>query len=189
MDRIAAGLAVALIAAGLPADAARQEPLPAGTQAPEISGTTLDGRSLKLSALRGKKVVAVVFLSHLCALSTRALPDLQKLHAELSPQKGFTLVGVAVDDEAKAVKSYVAEHGVTFPVIRDGEYQVVKAYGPQVTPTVFLVGRSGKILRWYAGFTKQTVPALRADAKAAVAGRPPRSSKPVRGLGCVIAVD
>lgn len=187
MSRAVAILTLGLcLSVGSSVSAAPNGPLPPGTLAPEIKGTTLDGQTLKLSALRGKKTVMVAFLSRFCELSREGLTDFQKLHAQLSPQKSFTFIGVGVDKDVEDTKHYVRQYKVKFPVVQDSGHKVVKAYGAQVTPTVFLVGKSGRVLRWYTGSREKIGAAVRADAKTATAGNKLPSSKPIRGMGCAI---
>ena len=102
-----------------------------------------------------------------------SVPEWNALQAELAP-RGFTLVGVVVDDRPAAqIATEAAELGISFPVGLAGEPVVRAVGGPAAVhaiPTAFLLGRDGTLLRTYPGFFPPDI--LRDDLLAALDGLP-----------------
>lgn len=97
-----------------------------GDLAPDFTATTTDNRTLKLSELRGKKVVLYFFPKAMtpgCTIETRrfrdAYPELSGLGAEV--------VGVSADEASKQCE-FAQQEGVPFPMIGDSARAIGKLY-------------------------------------------------------------
>lgn len=121
-----------------------------GKPAPAFTLTNLSGQTVRLSDFKGK-VVLLDFWATWCAPCRMEIPDLIQLQKQYA-DRGFTVLGIALDDEGAAVVKPVAQKlGVTYPVLV-GNTQVAAAYGGiEALPTTFLIGRDGKILKTYIG--------------------------------------
>lgn len=88
-----------------------------GKPAPAVTLTLLDGNTVNLADLRGQ-VVVLNFWATWCAPCRDELPILQQV-AAIGPVNGvdFSILGVAVKatNPEDAVRSWVAELGLTFP--------------------------------------------------------------------------
>jgi hypothetical protein len=62
-----------------------------------------------------------------------------------------TFVGVAGQDRAPAVRSWLGEHDVTYSVGIDGRLETWRRYAVRTPPAVILVGPGGKLLRGWPG--------------------------------------
>src|SRR6188474_3505980 len=88
---VAGGLLVAVLVAFLRAR-------PSGPQmAPDFAVTDLDGRAVRLSALRGRVVLLNVWTTW-CAPCREEMPSLDRLHARLR-DRAFTLLAVSQDED------------------------------------------------------------------------------------------
>lgn len=122
-----------------------------GSYAPDFELQSLDGRTVKLSALKGKAVV-VNFWATWCAPCRHEMPWFEELHQQYKGQ-GLELIGIATDDyvdSKDAVRDEVAKFaknlGVTYTILR-GTESVADAYGgAQFLPTTFYIDRQGKII-------------------------------------------
>jgi peroxiredoxin len=93
------------------------------------------------------------------------MPQFNRLYHELSP-KGLALIGVAMDEEGAAVvKPFLAKHPVEYPITL-GSAAVGKQYGVENLPVTLVFDRSGKLLKRFDGYTKETD--LRAAIQAAI---------------------
>ena len=102
-----------------------------------------------------------------------SLPGWSGLHKEFAA-RGFTLVGVLVDDRpADRLAAEVAPLALPFPVGLAAD-PVVQAFGGppaiRAIPSAFLLSRDGALLRAYAGH--EPLETLRADVVHALAGQP-----------------
>lgn len=120
----------------------------AGKPAAPFTLPTFDGRSVSLSDFRGK-VVLLDFWATFCPPCIEALPELQALHAQ-NETRGFTVVGVTVDDREALVERATSRAKVTYPIVR-ATPEVWNAYRVTALPALILVGRDGRIVRRYGG--------------------------------------
>lgn len=114
-------------------------PLSAGTPAPDIAVTDLDGKPASLGALRGK-IVLIDFWATSCAPCVKALPRLKALHAKYAP-KGFELLAIAMPSDD--VKDVLGTNRAGISAI-DEPAQLT--YRVDRFPMQYLVGRDGNIL-------------------------------------------
>ncbi|MEW6196431.1 MAG: TlpA disulfide reductase family protein [Bacteroidota bacterium] len=125
-------------------------------KAADFSLPTTDGKTLKLSDLKGK-VVILDFWATWCPPCRKGIPDLIDLKKRYG-SKGLEVVGISVDQETKPdVVPFVKDYGINYPVVY-GDNGVVMNYGGiRSIPTTFVVDREGKIVANYVGlYPKKT---------------------------------
>lgn len=119
-----------------------------GAQAPDFEAPTSQGRTLKLSTLRGKSVILYFYpkaFTSGCAMETRTFGQ---LYPKLSA-KGVEVVGVSVDDAEKQTAFAVDCHA-DFPLVADHDKKIAQSYGVLGTFGVakrvtFYIDPSGKV--------------------------------------------
>lgn len=115
------------------------------TPAPDFSLESLDGKSLKLSDLRGKAVLLNFWATWCgpCKIETPWLVELQKEYGS----QGLQVVGIAMDDSGKdEISKFAHDMGMNYPVLL-GKEAVGDAYGGvPALPESFFIGRDGKIV-------------------------------------------
>lgn len=92
----------------------------AGTAAPDVTLTLLDGATLKLADLRGS-VVVVNFWASWCEPCRAEMPMLQAVHDEAAANGEATVVlgvGVRTDHDNEA-RAFVEQFDLTYPIGRD----------------------------------------------------------------------
>ena len=119
-----------------------------GKPAPKFTLKTFDGKAVSLDDYRGQ-VVLLDFWATFCIPCVDALPELQALHAKHAA-RGFTVVGVTVDDRAPLVKKATTRAKVTYPIVK-ATPAVWHDYKVSALPSMILVGRDGKIIKRYGG--------------------------------------
>jgi peroxiredoxin len=75
--------------------------------------------------------------------------------------RGLTVLAVDMKEPKETVAAWVRKSGVTFDVLLDPG-DAARAYQITVTPTVFLIGRDGKLLAKSIGTKRWTGPKGRA---------------------------
>lgn len=114
----------------------------AGT-APDFTLTTAGGESVSLADYRGQPVV-LHFWASWCPACKHVQPGLQALADEYS-ERGLVLLGVNfAEDEGVEPQAVLAERGLTFQTLLQGE-AVVESYGVKGTPTTYFIDREGEI--------------------------------------------
>ncbi len=144
---------VALIAAGMlyfGVHMARRAAGPAllvtkSSPAPDFTLDSLDGKSIRLSDLRGKAVLLNFWATWCgpCKIETPWLVELQNQYGS----QGLQVVGVEMGDDGKdEITKFTKDMGVNYPVLI-GKEAVGDAYGGvPALPETFFIGRDGKIV-------------------------------------------
>lgn len=143
-------LAAASTAAALAQNAAA--PLPA---VPEFSTSDYDGRPVEWAALKGK-VYLVDFWATWCNACHVTLPELQALHARLSGQGDFAVLGMTLERGAGGIvraRKFAQEVGITYPLFNDAgtSGRAHHAFGVNGIPDLFLVDAEGRIVQRWVG--------------------------------------
>jgi len=114
-----------------------------GGSAPDFHVTTLDGRSVSLSAFKGK-VVMVHFWATWCPPCVEEIPTLDRLYRTFFG-KDLEILAVSVDDNVQAVGSFVRKYGLSLPVYLDPERSSANLYGTFKFPETYLIDRGGVV--------------------------------------------
>ncbi|HYP26206.1 MAG TPA: redoxin domain-containing protein [Blastocatellia bacterium] len=118
-----------------------------GKEAADFKLKDVSGKKVELKSLRGN-VVVLDFWATWCLPCREEMPHLEKLHREFK-DKGLLVVGINVED-SKAARSFMKKYDYTFmTLIDDGNTSVV--YRVEGIPTVFVIGKDGKITDHYVG--------------------------------------
>ena len=116
-----------------------------GFLAPDFALQDAQGQTVRLSDLRGKPVM-VNFWASWCAPCKAEMPAMQEVH-ETYADRGFTILAVNTtfqDDRANA-DAFIAERGLTFPVLYDLDGETSSHYQVRSMPSTFFIGADGTI--------------------------------------------
>ncbi|ACT51505.1 peroxiredoxin family protein [Methylovorus glucosotrophus] len=115
--------------------------------APNISFTTLDGKTSSMQDLRGK-VVLVNFWATDCPGCIAEMPALIQTWHQYH-ERGFEVVAIAMPyDPIDQVKNYTAKNSLPFKVTHDDSGDMSMQFNEvRVTPTTFVLDKDGKIIR------------------------------------------
>ena len=128
-----------------PAPAATATGTDVGSTLPEYSAMWLDGSKFEL-AKRRENVVLLNVWATWCGPCRYEIPELQALHDRYKDRK-FEVIGVSVDESGvDAVKEFVEQQKMTYPVALDAEGKLANLLQTSVLPTTVLLDREGKIV-------------------------------------------
>lgn len=112
-----------------------------GEKAPDFELKTLDGKTVKLSDYRGKKVI-LNFWATWCPPCKAEMPDIQKYYNEADDNVEILAVNI---DPQYDVKKFVRDANVTFPVLLDSKDEVNTLYKILTIPTTYFIDGEGII--------------------------------------------
>jgi thiol-disulfide isomerase/thioredoxin len=118
---------------------------------PAFTVKSLDGKEVPFKSLASGKPVLVDFWATWCAPCVSAMPELQSLH-QRHAAKGFSVVGISIDEEHDKAKKFVAKKKLAYPVFLDAtETPAWSTFHVRSIPAVFLVDAQGRIVQQWLG--------------------------------------
>ncbi|HEV2851620.1 MAG TPA: redoxin domain-containing protein [Thermoanaerobaculia bacterium] len=118
---------------------------------PAFTVKSLDGKDVSFKSLASGKVVLVDFWATWCAPCVSAMPELQKLHQKHSA-KGFTVVGISIDEEHQKARQFVQKKKLAYPVYLDAtDSPAWSVFHVRSVPAAFLVDAEGRIVQQWLG--------------------------------------
>jgi cytochrome c biogenesis protein CcmG/thiol:disulfide interchange protein DsbE len=139
-----------------------------GDPMPPYTAKFLDGKPLDLAAEKGNVVFLNVWATW-CGPCRFETPELQALQNQYATN-GLKVIGVSVDEgDAEAVKTFVGEQKITYPIAVDPEGRIANLVQTTVLPTSLLIDRGGKIVWRQIGAIMPNDAKLKAAVEKAVA--------------------
>ena len=140
----------------------------AGEIAPDFTGTTLDGETIRLSEFRGKIVLVNDFASWCgpCLIETPHLVDVY------NTEKGeVVIIGLNLEETEADVAGYRDDFDVPYPLVLNQDGALTEIYRPIGLPTSWFIDPEGVIRYVHAG--PMTTPMLEEAIAAVHEGREP----------------
>jgi thiol-disulfide isomerase/thioredoxin len=142
-SRLSRVFAVSLILFfGITANAAELQPW-AGGATPPLALEDMAGRSHDLASYRGQ-VVLVNFWATWCEPCRAEMPSMNALKKSLAG-KPFEVLAVNLAEPVSRIEKYLDIMPLAFPLLRDRDQAVTKAWKARMLPASYLVGRDGRI--------------------------------------------
>jgi len=98
-----------------------------GDKAPSFSGVNQDGKTLKLSDFKGKRLILYFYPKDNTPGCTAESCNLNENYDELT-KHGFEVLGVSPDEVGKHQK-FITKYNLSFNLIADTEREMLQAYG------------------------------------------------------------
>jgi len=122
-----------------------------GQDAPTFECTTLEGKKLNLSDLRGK-VVVVDFFATWCGPCIAAMPHLEKEVWQKFKGDKFAMIAIGREHENKDLGDFQKKHQLTFPLAGDPKRTIYAKYAKQYIPRTYVIDAKGKIVFQSVGY-------------------------------------
>jgi cytochrome c biogenesis protein CcmG, thiol:disulfide interchange protein DsbE len=144
MLRVLVATAVAALGAVAACAAAAADLKPwNGGPTPELELQDLAGKEHRLADYRGS-VVLVNFWATWCVPCREEMPSIDRLRSSLKG-KPFEVLAVNLAEPLSRIEKFVAAMPLGFPLLRDRDGTVSKAWKAKLLPASFLIGRDGRI--------------------------------------------
>lgn len=137
--------ALPLTSGAAPLEEAKLKP---GQAVPDLSLTDTEGKSYKLSELRGKYVFLDCWASW-CRPCMAEVGNVKAIHDATKDRADFILIGISLDTDAKALKKACEENGITWPQVfgpKSGASEAFEELDGAGIPYTCLIGPDGKLI-------------------------------------------
>ena len=114
-----------------------------GDPAPGFTLQTINGETITLGELRGKKVMIIFWLVG-CNACVREMPHVQEVYENWSDEE-LVILAINIKERAETVRRFIEIRGFTFPVMLDTERTVDQLYQPPFFPITFFIDTEGTI--------------------------------------------
>ena len=122
--------------------------------APEFHATALDGRYLSLANYRAKKLVLIFWATW----NNGSHPEMTLLsllyQQNHTPESNYDIIGVAVDDDAAAVKRFANDTRIGFPLVVDHNREFANLFEIRSLPTALILDIDGHVEYGTVGFAQ-----------------------------------
>lgn len=115
-----------------------------GTPAPRLKLKTIDGQTIDLGALYGKKAVYLKFWATWCVPCIKQMPHFEQTFQNAGPDLAVIAVNAGFNDTPADVREFQKKHGITMPMVID-DGRLGEAFNLRVTPQHVVIGRDGRI--------------------------------------------
>lgn len=115
-----------------------------GQPFPDFTATDTEGNTFTLSeALRDHEAVLVNLWASWCPPCEAEFPDLTEAYEEYRDRVAFIALSCEPDDTLEVIAEYRRSHGITFPMGRDEDQEILMYTESDGIPTTVVVDRFG----------------------------------------------
>jgi peroxiredoxin len=125
-----------------------------GQQVPNFSVTTLDGKDLNISDLKGK-IVLINFFATWCGPCMGEMPHVEKeIWQQLKSDK-LIVLAIGREHTKDELAKFNKEKGFTFAIAPDPKREIYSLFAKQFIPRNYVIGKDGKIVFQSMGYTPE----------------------------------
>jgi len=114
-----------------------------GQPAPDFSLPALSGETIRLDDLKGQ-VVLVTLWATWCPPCKAEMPTINAFY-QAQQAAGFTTLMVNMQEDGTTVSDFIKANDFSFPVLLDGQGELMNLYGVRGLPATFILDRSGQV--------------------------------------------
>jgi peroxiredoxin len=115
-----------------------------GSPAPRMVLKTIDGESIDLGSLYGKKAVYLKFWATWCVPCREQMPHFERAYESEGSDLAVIAVNAGFNDSIEDVRAYRKQLGIRMPIVID-DGTLGTALNLRVTPQHVVIGRDGRI--------------------------------------------
>ena len=131
-----------------------------GKKAPPLELAGIDGKRYNLQlAASSTNGVVLAFFKVSCPVCQYALPFIERLYQRYP---GLNIWGVSQDD-IPSTSAFVAQYGLSFPILLDHDLKSTVDYDLTNVPTVFLIDKNLSITQTTVGFVRDELEQLNSE--------------------------
>ncbi len=132
-----------------------------GSDMPEFTLMTLDGKSVSSDDLYGK-IVLINFFATWCPPCNQELPVMESdIWAKYKDNKDFMLLIIDREEKVAVVKPYIEKKKWTMPFYLDEKKETYNLFANRFIPRNYLFDKEGRLVLQSMGFKKEEFEALK----------------------------
>ena len=116
-----------------------------GAPAPKLILKTIDGETIDLASIYGKKAVYLKFWATWCTPCREQMPHFERTYENAGPDLAVIAIDVGFNDSIEQIRRYQLELGITMPIVFDDDGRAGAAFHLRVTPQHIVIGRDGRV--------------------------------------------
>lgn len=122
-------------------------------QEPVFRLRDIDNQWKEFEDLKGTRLTVIDFWATWCQPCVRSIPLLSDMSEEFADQ-GVNFLGVSIDGprSQSKVKPFILSMGVTYPIIRDVNSELMSELGVSAVPTLLVYDVDGELVYFHEGF-------------------------------------
>lgn len=163
MKLLYAAFTAAAMAAAMPPAQAQVQP---GSPVPDLLGKTYGGEDLLVSAYQGKVVVASFWASW-CGPCKRELPMMEGLQKVIG-QDRVKVVAISIEGKQEFEHIGKAAQALSLTFVHDTKGDIARAHGVKGIPHLVVIGKDGRLLKKFVGYSEEQVEGVIAQVEAAL---------------------
>lgn len=125
-----------------------------GQRVPNFSVTTLDGKVMKMSELKGT-IVLINFFATWCEPCMVEMPKVEKEIWQQFKSDKFLVVAIGREHTKDELIKFNKGKGFTFPIAPDPKREVFSLFARQSIPRNYVIGKDGKIAYQGIGYSPE----------------------------------
>lgn len=125
-----------------------------GDQAPDFVLEDMGNHTIQLSDFKGRGVI-LNFWGTWCEPCRQEMPYLESQYNSYI-NNGVEILAINIAESEIAIESFVERYGLTFPVLKDKDQAVTKAYDVIPIPTSYLIDKNGTIKKVITGIMTES---------------------------------
>ena len=131
-----------------------------GSIVPDFTLPGLKGEPVNFRESRRKGKTYLLFWSSSCVSCKEGMSVLEEVYRK-SRDGGFSIVAVNVYQDGETISRFIADLGLTYPVLLDKSGEVAAAYDVYAVPVAYVIDSDGALLDKFMGeMTKENVEAI-----------------------------
>lgn len=126
----------------------------AGQNVPAFKVTTLDGKTIDITALKGK-VVLLNFFATWCPPCMKEMPLVEKEIWQKFKSDNFIVLAVGREHSTEELVKFNKEKGFTFLIAPDPKRSVFSLFAKESIPRTYVIDKNGKIAFQSIGYEEK----------------------------------
>ncbi len=114
-----------------------------GKAAPVAIMQTIDGKTIDLGQIYGKKPVYIKFWATWCVPCRQQMPAFEKLQQTMGDKIQLIALDIGLSDDIASIRTFQKKYGITMPIVMDDGH-LAQLFNLRVTPQHVLIGRDAR---------------------------------------------